>query len=122
MFFKIYDTMYQGTSTTKFSHVGHIVSLALKDRKIYFIDPQAQKYIIVGHPFDKKIINDIYGQVDYYKFIDIVYVSNDRPLPYVDVYEGTIIPRLPEITHGGGRNSTRRRTHHRTRRTKQKAQ
>ena len=119
IFFKLYHEAYRGT-TRELSHVGHIVSYTLIGDTVFYIDPQMGKYVSIPITFSAGDLNSIYGQVDYYKFVDIVYTEFDeRAFPgFVDSPAGVVIPRPPEMTYGGRRATrvTKRRSSRRVKR------
>lgn len=124
IFFKLYHEALRGT-TRELSHVGHIVSYMLIGGAVVYIDPQMGKHQQIDFRFNAEALNSLYGQHDYYKFVDIVYTEfneraflgfNERTFRGFVDGAGVVIPRPLEMTYGG-----RRRRRHANRVTKRRS-
>ena len=99
--FKIYKDHNQ-TGTTKLSQMGHIVSLAISQGQIIFIDPQGKHFKNIPNIETLFfLLRSLYGEM--FNYIDIIYTWY-LTFPQI-TYDGggQINVRLPEITYGGSR-------------------
>ena len=98
--FKIYKD-YNQTGTTKLSQMGHIVSLAISQGQIIFIDPQGKHFKNIPNIETLFfLLRSLYGEM--FNYIDIIYTWY-LTFPQITYDGGQINVRLPEITYGGSR-------------------
>jgi hypothetical protein len=126
--FKLYRTEYiQGTQ--QFSQIGHTVSFAKIDGKLYYIDPQQT----ITQEIDKNAnveslvasIKGLYHQNNSpnFEFMDIIYTIKTKPFPgdipsgdiqnfknTVEYLGAKILTRTTDITHGGKNITKNRKT------------
>ena len=103
--FKLYRELNHGS---KLSQIGHTVSIAVYEQKVYYIDPQAGIGGQIEESFD---INTFYPGFQYIDIIFAWYPSSQVGVPSITYAPAEIINvRDPEITYGGKKRTKKHRS------------
>lgn len=112
---KMYEEKYK-SGTNILSQIGHTVSLAKMNDKIYYSDPQSKietDLLVLDGKLLSEAIDSLYPK-NSFKYIDCIYTvetsldkfSYGTPVVPASSLRSNIVVRTPETRHGGNRNTT----------------
>lgn len=118
--FRVYEKNFKGQTNDEYNDIGHVVSIALKDNSIHFIDPQTKRFFSKEYTFSfvdtetiSQFLNSIF-ETHYrtFEFCDFfIYKRSFSNLTFTQLqqdYGCVLRPRPPKLSFGG-KNTIKKR-------------